>query len=336
MNKSKIILASVGGVVALASLVLAYLVWDALSTKGERASDLEALTSQADRLIRLPVYPGAAGVKAYGENAAAYSGWREEAVRVASAGDMVFEATTPPAFKTFLVEEAQRLSALPGGVDGKIVKPGFPFGFKDYITGGVLPQKADLPRLQREWHDVATVIETLAASGVSEILDVTVGAVKPAVEEKPEDQRRNRRGNNARANRKAQDEKPVGPQPAISAFTIEFLARPAALVGAVNAFVTTPRFVVVDSFSFARPVDEIAAALGEKKKDDSAGGRRGRRGRRGALAEEEPKDEGEEKKGFFTDPLKAAPLKVRMSFSVYDFRSLEADGAAEKKSEEKK
>jgi hypothetical protein len=30
MNKSKIILASVGGVVAIASLVLAYLVWDAL------------------------------------------------------------------------------------------------------------------------------------------------------------------------------------------------------------------------------------------------------------------------------------------------------------------
>jgi hypothetical protein len=138
MNKSKIILASVGGVVAIASLVLAYLVWDALSVKGERTDDLDALTSAADRLARLPVYPGPAGVKAYGENAAAYAKWREEALQAASAGDMTFEPTTPPAFKTFLVEEAQRLSNLPGGVDGKLVKAGFSFGFKDYIAGEVL------------------------------------------------------------------------------------------------------------------------------------------------------------------------------------------------------
>lgn len=334
MNKSKIILASVGGVVALASLVLAYLVWDALSVKGERAEDFEALMSQADRLTRLPVYPGPAGVKAYGEKAAAYTKWREEAVRVVSSGDMTFEATTPPAFKTFLVDEARRLSALPGGVDGRIVKPGFPFGFKDYITGGVLPQTADLPRLQREWHDVSVVIEALAACGVTEILDVAMGAAKPAAEEKKEEPKRGRR--NARANRKAAEEKPVAAAPAVSAFTIEFRARPAALVAAVNAFVTSPRFIVVDDFALTREVDDVGAALGDRKKDEASSGRRGRRGRRAALAEEEKKEEGGEKKSFFTDPLTASPFKVRMSFSVYDFRSLDAGEAAEKKTEEKK
>ena len=39
MNKSKTILASVGGVALLASLVLAYLIWSALSEKGEKAAD---------------------------------------------------------------------------------------------------------------------------------------------------------------------------------------------------------------------------------------------------------------------------------------------------------
>lgn len=334
MNKSKIILASVGGVVGLASLVLAYLVWDALSVKGERAADLDGLTSSADRLTRLPVYPGPAGVKAYGENAATYVTWREDAVRAASAGDMTFEPTTPPAFKTFLVEEAARLSALPGGVDGKLVKPGFSFGFKEYITGGVLPKTGDLPRLQREWHDVSTVIEALAKAGVVEITDVAMTAPKQVKEADPEESRRDRR-RKAR-NSKMKEEKQTGPEPLISTFTIDFLAHPAAFVTAVNAFMTAPRFIVVDTFSFTRETDEVAESLGGGRKKEEATGRRGRRGRRAAFAEVEKKDENAPKKAFFTDPLTAAPLKVKMTFSVYDFRSLETKAAADEKTEEQK
>jgi hypothetical protein len=339
MNKSKIILASLGGVIGLVSLVLAYFVWDAITVKGERMDELDGLTAAAEHLTRLPVYPSPAGVKAYGENAAAFSRWREEAVRVAATGDKTFEATTPPAFKTFLISEAQRLSALPGAVDGKIVKPGFPFGFKDYITGGVLPAPADLPRLQREWHDVAAVIETLSACGVSEIVDVAVAAAKPAAEEtKSEDPRRNRR-NASRSRAKAETEASAGPAPLISTFTIDFLARPLALVNAVNAFVTTKRFIVVTDFSFTRETDEVGSAIdaGKGNADEASKGRRGRRGRRGAALAEEKKDaEGGEKKGFFTDPLKAPPLKVKMTFSVYDFRSLETKPETETKSEVKK
>ena len=183
MNKSKIILASVGGVALTASLVLAYLIWSAMADKSERAADLDGAIATADRLTRLPVYPGTEGIKAYNENAETYKAWREEAVKIASAGDMAFESTTPPAFKAFLVDDARRLSALPGAVDGRLVKEDFPFGFKDYITGGVLPAQADLARLQREWYDVSTVIEALAKCGVSEIVDV---AIKPPAPVQPE------------------------------------------------------------------------------------------------------------------------------------------------------
>lgn len=335
MNKSKIILASVGGATLVVSLVLAYLIWSAFSDKSEKAADLESAVSTADRLSRLPVYPGPEGIKAYKENAETYSAWREEALKVASAGDMRFEPTTPPAFKAFLVDDARRLSALPGAVDGRLVKPDFPFGFKDYITGGVLPAQADLARLQREWFDVSTVIETLAASGVAEVEDVVLAAPAPVQEEAPS----NKKGKKAKKQAKAED---AESQPAVTAFTVVFRTRPSGLVAAVNALITSPRFIVVDDFSFVREKDDIAEALGGDGKKQQEAPARGRRGRRGRPAEEEFAQKPEEDKGgVVTDPAKASLLRVTMKFSVYDFRSLEGDaanaaGAAEGKSEEAK
>ena len=183
MNKSKVILSSVGDVALVASLVLAYLIWSALSEKGEKTGDLESAEAMADRLVRLPVYPGPEGIKAYKANAETYEAWREDAVKVASVGDMAFERTTPPAFKAFLVDDARRLSALPGAVNGRLVQEDFPVGFKDYITGGVLPAQGDLARLQREWHDVSTVVEALARCGVMQVVDATMKSAAPAVQE---------------------------------------------------------------------------------------------------------------------------------------------------------
>lgn len=327
MNKSKTILASVGGVALVASLALAYLIWSAFSDKGEREGDLEGALATADRLSRLPVYPGEEGIRAYKENAETYAAWREEAVKTAAAGDMAFEATTPPAFKAFLVDDARRLSALPGAVDGRIVKEEFPFGFKDYITGGVLPAQADLARLQREWHDVSTVVEALAKCGVAEVVDVALVAPAPVKEEPAKKGKKQKKP--------AKSDEATGP--AVTKFTVEFRTRPAGLVNAVNEFITSPRFIVVDDFSFVREKDDIAEALsGDAKQQEPSG--RGRRGRRGRQAEEETRQpEAAKASGIVADPVSASLLKVTMSFSVYDFRSLEGtEGNAAEKPEEGK
>lgn len=323
MNKSKIILASLGGVIAAASLALAYLIWDAVSEKGEHVDELDSAFVAADRLVRLPVFPGAAGVEAYKANAGAYEKWRESAEAIVSSGDMVFEATTPPAFKAFLQDEARRLSALPGGVDGKIVKSDFPFGFNDYINGGVLPAQADLSRLQREWHDVASVVEALSGCGIIEIVSVAVAQPKPVEKDGPAAARRNR--NRAAAARQAKLEADEDSGPAVTSFTVEFLTRPSGLVNAVNALLTARRFVVVNDFSFSRVKDDLADILDSDGKKDEPVQRTGRR-RRAAQQVEAPKpDEDSAKKdALVTDPLSASPLKVTMSVSVYDFRSLES------------
>ena len=45
MNKTKILLLSIGGVALLAAAVLAYFIWDAFSAKAESAEELDYLES---------------------------------------------------------------------------------------------------------------------------------------------------------------------------------------------------------------------------------------------------------------------------------------------------
>ncbi len=327
MSKTKIILAAIGGSCALVSLVLCFLIWSAASDRSEKADEIEdssgmGMMDSARKLMRQPIYPGPASVRALESNRTEYASWSASARTLAARGDCAFEATTAPAFKTFLVEEARHLSELPGGVDGKLVKPEFPFGFKDYIIGGKMPEEADLPRLQREWNDVSTVISALAVTGVVEIVDVTMKA-KAEEPEPQETGRRNRRRKAPKADEAAAENAPL-----VTTFTVVFRARPQGLVSAVNAIVASSRFIVIDDMSFVREQDALSEILGGDAKGESAAPRRSSRRRRGAVQDEESAGEakGLVPGGLVTDPARAPLLKVSMSFSVYDFRSRTNDG----------
>lgn len=313
MNRMKVTLIAVGGVVVVASLTLAYLIWTKAAAAGESADDFEVAVSDASRLTHGAVYPGNEAIREIVSNREICTSWKIEALALAARGDRTFEATTPPAFKTFLVDEARRLAALPGRADGKLVKEGFPFGFKDYITGGVLPSEADLPRLQRQWDDVASLVGTVAECGALELLDVTVKSA--AATQEQEEVKKPKRG---RAKGPAVAETP---KPTRETYGISFLGRPATIVKVLNAFAADSRFIVVDDFAFVRETDALGELLGgaAKKKEAAAGGGRGRgRGRAKKVAEEKDEDESE-KKGLVTDPLKADPFQVTLTVSVYDF-----------------
>ncbi len=127
-------------------------------------------------------------------------------------------------------------------------------------------------------------------------------------------------------------------------YVFTFAAKPTAFIQTLNELEASERFITVDSFTFARPVDAIATALGgdEKKPAEAqaSGGRRGRRGRRGAEQSAPVAGDGDGtgagKNGLVTDPLKDDPLKVTMTMTVHDFRSLEEDGEAASSPLEKK
>jgi len=321
MNRTQIILAAIGGTAVVGALVLGYLIWDAAGTRSERAEALDAALSSAKGILKkLPVKAESKELEVYRENAAAYGDWRGEAERLVARGDLVFESTTPAVFKTTIVHEARQLSSMPGCEGGKLVKPDFPFGFRDYTVGGALPpdNPADLKRLQREWNDVSSVIRTLAECGGTRIAidDVRMGKAKAAEAEEPapaaksgkKNRNKAKAKNQAKAQPKAKESAKAGEAtgPAITAFTVDFRTTPAALAQAINAFATGSRFVVVDSCTFVRERDALAEALGgEGKKGETR------------------KAQNEVSSPYVTDPATAPLLKVTMAFSVYDFGTLE-------------
>ena len=344
MNKTKMILAGIGGAAGLVVLVLAFLVWQAFSAKTaaiegddeEGIDGLETVEARAQGLSRKPVYPCAKSVEAISANQATIDDWCKEGLKLAARGDKVFEKTTAPKFKAFLVADAHRIAGLPGGVGGKLVKPDFAFGpFKDYIVEGKMPSDAELAELQRKWDDVATITEMLATNGAMELVDVQFKAVATA--ESAEAKAKRGKGGKGDKRKSPQVASAALVSPVAYSYVLTFAAKPAAFIQTLNELEASERFITVDSFTFARPTDVIAAALGgddKKSAEAQSSGRRGRRGRRGAEAEA-PANKlagtGEEagKNGLVTDPLKDDPLTVTMTVTVHDFRSLE-----EEKSEE--
>ena len=337
MNKTKMILAGTGGAIGLVVLVLAFLVWQAFAAKTaaiegddeEGVDGLETVEARAQSLSRKPVYPCAASVSAIAENQGKIDEWRKEGLSLAARGDRVFPKTTPAQFKTDLVAEAKRLMDLPGAVQGKLAKPDFAFGpFRNYIAEGKMPAEAELAELQRRWDDVVTVTELLVTNGVVELVDVQFEAAKKDEANEAKDKRNARDKRKGSANSNNQTIKQSNNS---FSYVFTFAARPAAFIRTVNALESCERFVTVDSFSFARPTDVLAEALGgdEKKKAEAqASGRRGRRGRRGGEAVAAPAagdGDGAEKgkNRIVTDPLLDAPLTVTLTLTVHDFRSLE-------------
>ena len=345
MNKTKMILAGTGGAIGLVVLVLAFLVWQAFSAKTaaiegdeeEGTDGLEAVESRAQTLSRKPIYPCAASVAAIEQNQKSVDDWCKEGVSLAARGDRTFPKTTPAQFKTDLVRDAKRLMALPGGVEGKLVKPDFAFGpFKDYIVEGKMPSEPELAELQRKWDDVSMITEMLSTNGVVELVDVQFNNRIIELSNNRNEEKGTKSAKKAKKPQKADSNIRTFDNSTIShSYVFTFAARPPAFVKMLNELEQCERFVVVDGFSFVRPGDVIAEAFGGgdealASKLASTGGRRGRRGRRGGGEAEAPASKlagtGEGaagKNGVVTDPLQDAPMTVTMTVSVHDFRSLE-------------
>lgn len=335
MNTNRLILAVSGGVIGLAALAMAYFNWSAYSAKvaardgddAEGVEGLESVRARATALSRKSVYPCAESVKAIDANAEAVSAWRAEAEKLASRGDRPPHKTTEAQFKADIAADAKRLAALPGRVDGKLVKPDFAFGpFRPYIAEGKMPAAAELADLTRRWDDVQLVVEALAECGVAELVDVAFKAeAAPDPKDRKEAQRKQpKKGANKK--KAAAPEPTLAPAACSYVFTVEATAP--AFVKTINALSTCDRFIVVDDFSFVRKADPIGEALGVGGKKDAPAAGRGRRGRRGAPAPEEKKDAAA-KSNLVTDPALDAPFTATLALTVYDFRTLDDEPKAE-------
>jgi len=323
LSKNQIVMLAIGGVALVAAAALGYLAFSAYSAKSEAAESAESDSSAVQALYRAAISPDAASVAAINKNRDALAGWTEAALSTASAGDRsIATDVNEAAFKQKLVDEARTLSGLPGGVDGKIMKDVTAFGFPDFVTGDKLPDKAMLPRLQRLWGDVCSLVKTLSDCGVIEVVRIEPAASQQPAQAtaEPKDTKKSKK----RKKKDAEEEKPVYTE---EKYAIDFRARPAALVKVANALATSERFTIVETFDFAREGDMIGKALGEGEKRGAGEQQptRSRRKRReqaefgaDAAAQEATAETG---KGVVSDPAKEDPFLVRAIVATYDFGS---------------
>ena len=328
MSRNQIVMAAVGGVTLVAAAALGYLAFDAYSAKGEASAECDNAVASAQRLLRADISPIKESELAYRKNGDTLAGWSEAALAAAAVGDRAVKAdVNPAAFKKKLMDEARALSELPGGVDGKIMKDISAFGSPEFIAGDKLPPEELLPRMQRLWTDVSYMVEKLQACGVDEIVKIapTLLPSQTLAEQKEETPRKPKK-----KQKSAEEEKPAY---TAEKFDVQFRAKPAAFVRAVNVLATCDRFIVVDSMSFEREGDMIAAALGEDAKTQSSApkptGRLSRRAKAVAEPEQPAEEPGAEKKGVATDPEKEAPFLVTLVVSTYDFGTAAAAPAAD-------
>ena len=314
MNKNQIVMAAVGGAGALAAAVFGVLVWLEGDTQTELRDSLEANRAKRARYA----HAVKATEDAHKANAGAAKKWADGAFDFACSQDSGRRdpSQEPAAFKQQMMEEARAISKLPEEAAAKIVKEGFPFGFNAYINEGAMPKREDLPKLQREWDDITRICHILVDAGATELTGISVAeAAEPAAAPRP-------------GMRRAQQKKdPADAYPSVKeSYVVTFLARPAALVGVLNALALDKRFFAVSDIVFEQPNDPLLMMLGGDKEKEKQGGRRGRR-RRGAAEEEETPLEGDAaeiaRKGLVTDPAVCAPFAVSMKISTLAFAAKE-------------
>lgn len=323
------ILAVTGGVIGVAVLVMAYLVWSALSAKtaalegDDDGEGLESVEERARKLMRSKVFPCQKSVDMIKSNEETVVSWQADALKLAARGDRPVRKTTPAQFKADMIDEAKRLTGLTNSVSANIMKADFAFGpFKDYIAEGKMPAEAKLAELQRQWDDVVLLIETLAKSGISELVDVQF---KAAAAEPDEGAKNDRRGSRKRKVVKvAKSAETDGQGPSAQGYVLTFKTRPLALARSLNALATSERFAIVEGIAFSHEKDALSEKLGGGDKKEAAQQTSGRRRRRGAQAAVEKAEEDQSQaSGIVTDPLLDDPLKVELTVTTYDFRTLE-------------
>ena len=338
MNKSKIVLASIGGVAGTAALVMAYLIWSAYSGKSAIEADLAACESSVSSLskgVRVQagvakdgktknyktVVPSQDSIRRINEETKQLNEWKAKAVEFAAS--QVHEASelTPLVLKEEMGKTAMHYASQNGTVDGKFVKPDFAYGLPEFFVDKRVPSAEEMPSVQRKWNDIVLVVDALVEAGALQLVDVQV---KPKEDEQKASQqnRRGRRGGAA-----AKKAKKIKPSRESYAFT--FVARGDTIVKVLNKIAAGKIFAVVDSISFVREEDSLQKALtrDNKKKDGARGGRSGRTGGRfGARTAKADAGEKEEKENpIVTDLVMDAPHKVTINVSTYVFHKSEGE-----------
>ncbi len=315
---------SVFGVVALALGCFLYFAYSDLQEvlegggeddEGHEIKGLNTAKEDNEKYYKLSnPFPSESAIAAVNSNKAAYAEWNEEALKLASRGDL---PDMPPglsdtSFKgNYLAVNLGKMQKLPGRVKGKLCADTVWFGFEDYMPPkNETPAKKDIPKLYKQFVTVTNVVDILVKNGVLEVKNVKLEPKEDEGEDNAQNAKSNSRKGKPGKGAAASD------APKRYDYVLDFYARAPALVKVLNELAKSPRFYLVSEFGFEHEGESLKDRI-DRMAASAAGDPSSRRSRR--RAREDENREMAEENGDVTNPATDLPMLVHMKLAVYDF-----------------
>ena len=158
MKRQQIIMIVCGIVTAAVCGVAGWFLFTQTAAKNRAAEERDQAYQELQKIYRGKVFPSDENIARVGEDQKVLEGWLVTASNQLHKGDLQIEPKTPTSFKQALQATVRKLSAQPGAVQGKVVAPGFNFGFDQYLgQSDSLPATEHVNRLTAQ----LTIIEKL-------------------------------------------------------------------------------------------------------------------------------------------------------------------------------
>lgn len=335
MNKTKMILAAVGGTIGVAVVAAAAFVYLQSSAKSavkdgseDGAGLIETLTN-VETLQNAKIKPHKKSLEVIKDSIKAVEAQHEALLKYARNGDTRIDPMSPQQFRETAGEEDKHLKMLPLDSETKMMSADFEFvPLTPYISGDKLPEPAEMQKLCRLVHDEQTLIEMCAAAGVTHVSRMDT---KTLVAEEPKEDPKAKKG--AKKPKKAAQKKGPEPfKPSSQTYEIVTQMKPSSLVKILNAMATSERFLVVEDFTIQPVANPIPVSFSNERKEEESS--TGSRRRRRQVVEEEKPAEGEAdapKVTLVTDPERDSLYNVTLVVTVHDFKSCEDEMKEEAK-----
>lgn len=315
MKRHQITLIVCGALLAAVCVVAGWFLFTALSAKNVAAEERNQAYDELQKIYRAKVFPNAENIDRIAKDQEQLEAWLTTASNLVHRGDLQIEQKTPTGFKQTLTATVRKLSAYPGSVQGKMVAPGFNFGFDQYLgASDSLPDSAHVDRLTAQLEIIETICAELYESNILELKSVSrevFDSANAEGERRPESsggRRRNRSDDAQQANTSAA---PVLPENITKQrFSFEFQARPAAFVEVLNRMAKMELFVVVAEVAVNKSADSLTAYNAKKTGSGT---------KEKAKAAEVNLADMPHAERIVTDPGREPPVNVKLDIDVYLF-----------------
>jgi len=322
MKRHQITLIACGVLMAAVCVVAGWFLITAMSAKNAAAEERNQAFDELQKIYRAKVYPSDANITRIGEDQKTLETWLATASNQVHKGDLQIDAKNPTSFKQALQATVRKLSAHPGAAQGKIVEPGFNFGFDQYLgQSDSLPSTEHVDRLTAQLAIIEKLCEELYAANILELKKVE-REVFDAVKKEEEEQETSSRRRSRRRDDSGGGSKTSGAAARAESeywtsqrFSIEFEARPAAVIEALNRLAAMDLFAVVAEAEL-RKAGDLLAQFNAKKKESSA-----KLAAEGAAAPVDPAKLSHVAR-IVTDPELEPPVNVKLDIDVYSFEGV--------------